>query len=144
MAKFGKSLLELTIIGAAAAGTYYYLKKQDGNVPADMDEDDDFDNFDADVEDGAASAKKRSYVNINFNTVEEKAKVAAEKVADVASKAADSIGSFLNQAEGKVEEFFDDRKNAANDAMADANEAVAKAGEAVEDAVEEVKENLGE
>ena len=69
MAKFGKSLLALTIIGAAAAGTYYYLKKQDGNVPADMDEDDDFDNFDAVVEDGAASAKKRSYVNINFNTV---------------------------------------------------------------------------
>ena len=90
MAKFGKSLLALTIIGAAAAGTYYYLKKQDGNVPADMDEDDDFDNLDADVEDGAASAKKRSYVNINFNTVEEKAKVAAEKAADFAFGLKDS------------------------------------------------------
>ena len=135
MAKFGKSLLALTIIGAAAAGTYYYLKKQDGNVPADMDEDDDFDNFDADVEDGAASAKKRSYVNINFNTVEEKAKVAAEKAADFASKAADSIGSFLNQAEGKVEEFFDDRKSADEE-----SETPAESGEASEDDYEEPKE----
>ena len=144
MAKLGKSLFALTLIGAAAAGAYYYLKKQDENVPSDLEDDEDFDNFDADVEDGAAAAKKRSYVNINYKTVEEKAKVAAEKVAGAASKAGEALGSFINQAEGKVEEFFDDRKNAANDAMAEANEAVAEAGEAVEEAVEEAGENFGE
>ena len=56
MAKFGRSLLTITLLGAAAAGAYYYLKKKDGEVPADMDDDEDFDNFDADVEDGAGAS----------------------------------------------------------------------------------------
>ena len=133
MAKLGRSLLVLTAIGAAAAGTYYYLKKKDEEVPANM-EDDDFDNFGEEGE-GAPSKSKRSYVNLDFNTVEEKAKDFAGKAADVATKAADSISSFISQAEGKVEEFFDDRKSADEE-----SETPAESGEASEDDYEEPKE----
>ena len=147
MSKIGKTLFAVTAISAiAAAGAYYYLQKKDENVPENMDDDVDFDSFDADVEDDAATAKqaKRSYVNLDFNTVEEKAKDVVNKVADAAAKASDSIGSFVTQAEGKVEEFFNDKKEAASDAVDEAADAVAAAGEAAEEAVSEVAEAVEE
>ena len=148
MSKIGKTLFAITAIGAvAAAGAYYLAQKKNENVPENMDDDVDFDSFDADVEEeGAASAKqaKRSYVNLDFNTVEEKAKGVVNKVADAAAKASDSIGSFVSQAEGKVEEFFNDKKEAANDAVDEAADAVAQAGDAVEEAVEDAVEKVTE
>lgn len=104
--------LKLLVIGAAAAGTYYYLKKKNSGIPTNMEDDEDFDNFDEDVDDGPASkgASKRSYVSLDFDTVSEKAKDAANKFAEAADKAAGVIGEKLGKAAGKVEEFFDDRK----------------------------------
>lgn len=112
MAKKKNGFLKLLIVGAAAAGAYYYLKKKDSEIPANMDEDEDFDNFDEDVDDGPASksSAKRNYVSLDFNTVEQKAKDAAAKVAETAEKAASQISEKLQCAAGKVEEFFDDRK----------------------------------
>ncbi len=147
MSKIGKTLFAVTAIGAiAAAGAYYYLQKKDENVPENMDDDVDFDSFDADVDDDTAAAKqsKRSYVNLDFNTVEEKAKDVVSKVADAAQKASGSIGNFVTQAEGKVEEFFNDKKEAASDAVDEAADAVAAAGEAAEDAVEEAADAVSD
>lgn len=112
MAKRKNGFLKLIVVGAAAAGAYYYLKKKDSEIPANMDEDEDFDNFDEDVDDGPVTKEcgKRNYVSLDFNTVERKAKDAAIKVAETAEKAANSIGEKLQSAAGKVEEFFDDRK----------------------------------
>lgn len=111
MAKKKNGFLKLLIVGAAAAGAYYYLKKKDSEIPANMDEDEDFDNFDEDVDDGptSKSSVKRNYVSLDFNTVEQKAKDAAVKVAETAEKAASQISEKLQTAAGKVEEFFDDR-----------------------------------
>lgn len=111
MANFGKKLFGVAVLGAAAAAAYYYLQKKDQDIPVDMDDDDEYEEFEED-EYTEAPKEKRSYVNLDFNTVEEKAKEAANKLAESANKAANSFGSFLSQAEGKVEEFFDDRKQA--------------------------------
>ena len=86
MAKKGKKFLSLMALAAAAAGTYCYLKKKNSNIPENMEDDDDFDNFDVDVDDGPTSrgtSGKRSYVSLDFNS-------AKEKVMDVASKVAEN------------------------------------------------------
>ena len=136
MAKKGKKLLSLMALAAAAAGTYCYLKKKNEDIPANM-EDDDYDDFDVDVDDGPVSKSsngKRSYVSLDFNTVEEKVKGAVSKVADAADKAKEVVGEKLNVAAGKVEEFFDDRKSADDD-----TEVPTDSGEPSEDDYEEPK-----
>ncbi|MBO4678166.1 MAG: hypothetical protein J5626_00700 [Lachnospiraceae bacterium] len=136
MAKKGKKLLSLMARAAAAAGTYCYLKKKNEEIPTNM-EDDDFDEFDVDVDDGPVSKSsngKRSYVSLDFNTVEEKVKGAVSKVADAADKAKEVVGEKLGVAAGKVEEFFDDRK-----ADFDEPETPAESGEPSEDDYEEPK-----
>ncbi len=110
MARKKSKLLPLVVISAAAAGAYYYFKKKNEEIPENMD-DEDLDNFEEDVEE-ASSKSKRSYVSLDFNTVEKKVQEAVTKVADTADKAASVIGEKLQSAAGKVEEFFDDRKPA--------------------------------
>ena len=134
MAKKGKRFLSLLALAAAAAGTYCYIKKKNSDIPENM-EDDDLDNFDVDVDDGPVSKSsngKRSYVSLDFNTVEEKVKGAVSKVADAADKAKDVVGEKLSAAAGKVEEFFDDRKSSDEEA-----ETPAESGEPSEDDYEE-------
>ena len=136
MAKKGKKLLSLMALTAAAAGAYCYFKKKNEEIPNNM-EDDDFDEFDVDVDDGPVSRSsngKRSYVSLDFNTVEEKVKGAVSKVADAADKAKEVVGEKLNVAAGKVEEFFDDRR-----AADDETETPAESGEPSEDDYEEPK-----
>ncbi|MBP5660961.1 MAG: hypothetical protein J6X08_06490, partial [Lachnospiraceae bacterium] len=77
---------------------------------------------------------KRSYVSLDFNTVEEKVKGAVSKVADAADKAKEVVGEKLGVAAGKVEEFFDDRKSADEEC-----ETPAESGEPSEDDYEEPK-----
>lgn len=114
MAKFGKKLFKAAVIGAAFAGVYYYLQKKDQEIPVNMD--------DADSEGHTEEPKKRSYVSLDFDTVSSKAKDVAGKVAEKAEKAASSIGSFISEAGERVEEFFDDRKNANAEANVDADD----------------------
>ena len=86
MAKgFGKFVLFCAAVGAAAAGAYYYLNKQDELYPEY--EDDDFDDFD-DFDDGE-SASGRNYVDIEHG--QEKAGDAAEKAADAVEEVVDAI-----------------------------------------------------
>ncbi len=135
MAKKRSKLLSLLAIGAAAAGTYYYLKKKNEDIPENMDDDDDLDNFDEDVDDGPApKTGKRSYVSLDFNTVEKKVQDCVSKVAETADKAASVIGEKLQDAAGRVEEFFDDRKASEDcaDAAAEAEEAEASEDDYVE------------
>lgn len=123
MAKKRSKLLSLMAIGAAAAGTYYYLKKKNESIPENMEEDDDLDNFDEDVDDGPVTKEgKRSYVSLDFNTVEKKVQDCVAKVAETADKAASVIGEKLQDAAGRVEEFFDDRKSAETAEEAEASE----------------------
>ena len=113
MAKKGSKFLGLLVIGAAAAGTYYYLKRRNSEIPADMNDEEDVDNFDVDVDDGPTPkpTTKRAYVSLDFNTASMKVQDAVSKVADTAEKTASVISEKLQTAAGKVEEFFDDRKS---------------------------------
>ena len=102
-----------------------------------MSEDEDDEEFEDDTEEEpkAPKAGKRSYVSLDFNTVEQKVQDVAAKFADIASKAATSLGNLYKQAEGKVEEFFDDRreaKNAAGEHAAEETEAPENNGESEE------------
>ena len=64
MAKWGKRLLGLAAIGgAAAAGTFYYLKKKD-MVNAD-DFEDDFEDEDFDLDSDLKPVSDREYVPLN-------------------------------------------------------------------------------
>lgn len=122
-------LLSLMAIGAAAAGTYYYLKKKNEKVPENMEEDEDLDNFDEEVDEDRPKAEKRSYVPLDFGTVEKKVQDAVTKVAGTADKAASVIGEKLQVAAGKVEEFFDDRKASAETPCEETSEEEAPASE---------------
>ncbi|MCR4728146.1 MAG: hypothetical protein K5796_05835 [Lachnospiraceae bacterium] len=137
MAKKRKKLTALLVIGAAVAGAYYFLNKKNSEIPADMSEDEDDEEFEDDTEEEpkAPKAGKRSYVSLDFNTVEQKVQDVAAKFADTASKAATSLGNLYKQAEGKVEEFFDDRreaKNAAGEHASEETEAPENNGESEE------------
>ena len=138
MAKKGKKLLSLMALAAAAAGTYCYLKKKNSEIPNNMEDDDDFDNFDVDVDDGPTSkgtSGKRSYVSLDFSTAKEKVKDVASKVAEKAEELSAVAGEKFNAAAGKVEEFFDDRKASEED-----TEAPIDSAEPSEDDYEEPKE----
>lgn len=137
MAKKGGKLFAVAALGAAAAGAYYYLKKKNETIPTDMEDEDDIDNFDADVDDAPSDKSKRSYTSLDFATVEQKVTDAANKVADAANKAASTIGSMLKQGEERVEEFFDDRKTEAETSETPAEDTEEKAEEAAEEAPQE-------
>ncbi|MBQ9511795.1 MAG: hypothetical protein IJR58_01215 [Lachnospiraceae bacterium] len=70
MAKgFGKFVLFVAAVGAAAAGAYYYLNQQDSLYPEY--DDDDFDDFD-DFDDGEGETTNgRNYVDIEHGTSSE-------------------------------------------------------------------------
>ncbi len=133
MAKFGKKLFGFAVLTAAAAGVYYYLKKEQ-EIPVNMeDDDDDFDNFEA-YEEVKEDKAKRSYVNLDFQTVEAKAKEAAEKAGDFVKKSANSFESFVATAGNKVEEFFDDRKSDPNNTVSEEVASPEPASEVCEEA----------
>lgn len=115
MAKKGRKLLALAAISAAAAGTYYYLKNNKKDVPVNMgdDEEDDFETEDLDeTEAKDEKEEKRPYVSLDLDTLEQKVRDAADKVTDVAGKAASQLGDVIKKGSERVEEFFDDRKTA--------------------------------
>ena len=130
MAKRGSGLAKLLIVGAAAAGAYYYIKKKNSEIPANMEDDDDLDNFYDEEETVKPEKGKRSYVSLDFNTVEKKVTDAVNKFAGSAEQAANTIGEKLKTTAGKVEDFFDDRK--------------ADAEEFAEETAETIKEKFAE
>ena len=113
--KFGKFLMAAVTIGAAAAGIYYVLQKNNDLPDDDFDEDEDFDDFDEDLDDEEDSERK--YVDLdltNAPTSEETAdfkeglNAAKAETTDKIVGTAESAAKAADKAETKVEEFFDD------------------------------------
>lgn len=125
--KFGKFLLTTAAIGAMAAGIYYYLQDKESLTDEDPD-DDDFDNFDEDLdEESADRADDRNYVDLGLDKA--KAETEESKVSQNANEkestaefqqglhaakaeAQDKIVGENKETSDKsgtqVEEFFDD------------------------------------
>ena len=107
--KFGKVLMVTAALSAVAAGADYYLKSKEALVDDDFDDDDDFDNFDEDLdEDGAAKEADRNYVDLDLQKAEDfKEGINAAK-ADASEKVVGAVQEAAQKVEEKVEEFFDD------------------------------------
>lgn len=103
---FGKFLMFCTVVGAACAGAYYYMNKQDKELADDFD--DDFDDFD-DFSDDDDNKDSRKYVNLGH----EQEDGSKEDVSD-SSKNEDVSDASKNDAASSpkttTEEFFDDTK----------------------------------
>lgn len=117
--KFGKFLMVTAALGAVAAGAYYYLQKKDGFADENFDDDDDFDNFDDDLEEDTAKDASRNYVDLNLDKAEEfkegidAAKAdTADKIVGAAEETAGKVKEEADKAKVKVEEFFDDEDGA--------------------------------
>ena len=160
MAKKGGKLAILAAVGAACAGAYYVYKKKNEAIPENMEDEDlnlddgtaaTIDETEANAEEQAeekteekteekAEEKtegKRAYTSLSFSDVEKKAKDIGEKVAFGAEKAAEVLTEKFQSAATRVEEFFDDKKNAGDAVVSEVKEEVA---EEVKEAAEEVKE----
>lgn len=126
--KIGKFFMAATI-GALAGGVYYYLKNKDAQTDSALDDDDEFDEFDEDLDDDETSGKtdaERKYVDLDLTKtaeavsekVGEKAEQFKEGLDAVKAEATDKIVGAANDtakaagdAAAKVEEFFDDDDN---------------------------------
>ncbi len=105
--KFGKLLMVTAALGAVAGGVYYYLKGRDALMDDDFDDDEDFDNFDDDLEDSEAD---RNYVDLDLGKTEESS--AAEELKEefkegIQAAKAEAEDKVVGSVK-KVEEFFDD------------------------------------
>lgn len=97
--KFSKLVLFSALVGAAAAGTYYYLRNKANTPEEDLDDFDDFDDFDEDLDDedfssdsaGAAVSKSRPYVPIDIDNAKEKI---GEKVIETLDKTKEKLEHF--------------------------------------------------
>lgn len=106
--KVGKFLLVAAAATAAAAGTYYYMQKKGVKLPDfDVDEDDDYDDFEQEDE---VDATPRSYVSLNPTS-----EPATEGEEPLFEEASAGEGDFTPLAEQlmekkdeQVEEFFDE------------------------------------
>ncbi|MCH5275621.1 MAG: hypothetical protein J1E65_07250 [Lachnospiraceae bacterium] len=106
MAKnFGKFLLLTTVVAAAGAGVYYYLKNRDDLLLDYEDED-----FDNDVPDDDAS--NRSYVSLQQD---EASADTEDSGAEPFQKLSSLVSDAAEKAEEKVEEFFDEDDEAAEE-----------------------------
>lgn len=122
--KFGKFVMTTAALGALAAGAYYYLKKKDSLEDEYFDEEDDYDDFDDDLDEEGADKKSdadRKYVALDLTKAAEAASDKAEEFkegldaakADAEDKivgVAQDAAKAVNNAEEKVEEFFNDEE----------------------------------
>ena len=111
--RFGKFLLLSAVAGAAAYGTYYYLKAKEGTpTPAkEADGDDDFDDFSEDLDDEAGVTKERSYVSLNLDRAEAIASEAFHKakevIADSVQQVKDTVKSVTESQTAHETSFTD-------------------------------------
>ncbi len=97
--RFSKLVLFSALAGAAAAGTYYYLRNKTNAPEDDLDDFDDFDDFDEDLDDedfstdsaNTAANKHRPYVPIDIDNAKEKI---GEKVIETLDKTKEKIEHF--------------------------------------------------
>ena len=94
--KFSKLVLFSALAGAAAAGTYYYLRNKSNTPEEDFDDLDDFDDFDEDLDDedfssDTSNSKNRPYVPIDIDNAKE---IIGEKVIETLDKTKEKIEHF--------------------------------------------------
>ena len=123
--KFSKFLMTSAALGALAAGAYYFFWKKDAESDNDFDDEEDFDEFDEDLDEEDSSGKAeadRKYVDLDLTKAAETAAEKAEETAEAfkeglnAAKAetTDKIVGAAEKAEeaaAKVEDFFNDEDN---------------------------------
>lgn len=106
--KFGKFLVFTAAVGAAVAGTYYYLQKK-SHLASEYDfDDDDYDDFSEDL---GESDAPRSYVPLTKET-EASQELNAEFNADNTSESNFSslAEDVTKKVDETVEEFFDEEE----------------------------------
>lgn len=94
--KFSKLVLFGTLVGAAAAGTYYYLQNKKNDSSDDTDDIDDFDDFDDDLDDddfssddaNSGNSKNRPYVSLDLDNAKE---IIGEKVIETIDKTKETL-----------------------------------------------------
>ena len=91
---FGKILLATALIGTAAAGTYYFLKKKNEEEA-----------FDFDSEDGDSEGTSRKYVPLNFEKAGEKVTVFVSKAGDVFEKTVDMVKQKVSGANAEDDDY---------------------------------------
>lgn len=97
--KFSKLVLFSALAGAAAAGTYYYLRNKTNTSKEDLDDFDDFDDFDEDLDDedfssdsiNTSGSKSHPYVPIDIDNARE---IIGEKVIETLDKTKEKIEHF--------------------------------------------------
>lgn len=105
--KFGRLLMVTAALGAVAGGVYYYLKGRDTMMDDDFDDDEDFDNFDDDLDESEAD---RNYVDLDLGKTEEssaKDELKEEFKEGIQTAKAEATDKVVGGVK-KVEEFFDD------------------------------------
>lgn len=111
--KFGKFLLLSAVAGAAAYGTYYYLKSKEATSSPEKEAegDDDFDDFSEDLDDDATMTKERSYVSLNLDRAEAIASEAFHKakevIADSVQQVKDTVKSVTESQTSHESSFTD-------------------------------------
>lgn len=97
--KFSKLVLFSAIAGAAAAGTYYFLRNKTNSPEEELDDFDDFDDFDEDLDDedfspnaaNTTGSKSHSYKPIDIDNAKE---IIGEKVIETLDKTKEKIEHF--------------------------------------------------
>ena len=113
--KFGKFLMTVTAIGAAAAGAYYYLQGKEKPAKDVWDDDDDFDDFSEDLDE---ETEERSYVTLT-----------PEKVSETVKRAAEEAKDFAQFAAGEAKEFAQDVIQGTKEAIAARKESIKTAAD---------------
>lgn len=81
--KFGKFLLFSAVAGAAAYGAWQYLSQKENSTVLNNQDDEDFDDFNEDLDEDVAPQKERSYVSLNLDKAEALATEAFHKAKEV-------------------------------------------------------------
>lgn len=81
--KFGKFLLFSAVAGAAAYGAWQYLSQKEKSTVLNNQDDEDFDDFNEDLDEDVAPQKERSYVSLNLDKAEALATEAFHKAKEV-------------------------------------------------------------
>ena len=134
--KFSK-LLFITATAAAAAGIYYYIQKKNAEHMEmyGYDDEDDFEDFDEDLDDEAC--KCRSYVSLNFDGVESAYRRAKEKITDSYYQVKDTVRAGFEGASVGMREFVDLTREEAQEAADEmAKDVTKKAKKLGDDAID--------
>ncbi len=118
MKKFGRFLFFVLLAGAAAFGTWWYLKSKDDAEDFEDFDDEEDDELDAFLrEESEAAGKDREYVPLNL--AEEAKETITEAASDAAGKASEGASKIIGEAKKEAEAASGVVKEAAEDAVSE-------------------------